>query len=174
MSAKDLVAVIIKLGGMALVVLSAINLSEFLPYLFDASNQYALVDIVSILVSRLVIPAGLGLIFLNFGGLITNHLIAGEQIDSGDNSYAQHLEQMGITILGVYLIFRTVSDAIAHAAYYYKLNEMVKSGELHGLTNIIPPDRFAAIVATGAEMLIALWLVLGARGLVAFFNRLRG
>jgi len=36
------------------------------------------------------------------------------------------------------------------------------------------PDDIAGVVSSLAEVLFALWLVLGARGILGFFDRLRG
>jgi len=164
MSANDLVKIIVKLGGMALIVLSVLNFSELLTLLLGNSAQYSTLVVVASFVVKFVIPASIGIAFLQFGGLITNRLISGESTPPSDMAYVRQLEQVGISLLGVYLLFISASDAVNHAAYLFRVRALVNSGEL--MASSMSPDTFAAVVATAAEIVVALWLILGSRGLV--------
>lgn len=79
----------------------------------------------------------------------------------------QDIEDTAIFVLGLWVL----AGAIPDAAYWGLFLQQVNQPGFAELT--LPPEQFAAIVTTGVELVLGLWLVFGARGLIGAIRRLR-
>ena len=77
------------------------------------------------------------------------------------------LEQVGLTILGVWFFVTGLVDAV----YWYMFAKTAQDAGFRW--RALDPENAGAMVATGAELIIGLALVLGARGIVGALRRLR-
>ena len=90
--------------------------------------------------------------------------MAGNELSESKPSAFFEIERVALSVLGVFLLFQTISDVVAHSTYFVHANGLSKKGELVG--SILEPDRLAAVVATGAEFMVAVLLIVGSKGLV--------
>jgi hypothetical protein len=125
-------------------------------------------------VAPIVFSLGLALALLLLPGTITNAVVqdAAAPAESPVFDIAR-VEEGAVALLAIYLFFRALSDAaywIARLKLYYL---MVDSRSIVPAPAPIPGD-FAGIVATGLELVLAVALFFGARGLVRLKNKIRG
>jgi hypothetical protein len=76
-------------------------------------------------------------------------------------------QTLGVICIGLWALSRAIPDAI----YWFTFLSMSFSGNA-GFGEL-GPDQKAGIVATGAEILIGVWLLLGAKGFAALLFRIR-
>jgi len=125
-------------------------------------------------VAPIIFFLGVALALLLLPGTITNAVIRGGGGAAENSSLDMaRVEEAAVALLAIYLFFRGVSDAgywIARLKVYYL---MVDSRSLLPAPALMPGD-FAGIAATGLQLILAIVLFFGARGLVGLKNRLRG
>ena len=96
---------------------------------------------------------------------ITNFpTISNEEIDSQDSD--QYL-QIGLSILGVYLLYYVISD-FASWGYY-----LLSISRNPGYELVLNPQQEADVFATFVELAIALPLILGAKKITKIIKKLR-
>jgi hypothetical protein len=78
----------------------------------------------------------------------------------------EQLQNVGFTILGLYLLFHVVSDLVSWAVIWF-VNQ-----RNHTLT-ALTVEQVASMIATGVELMFVLFLLLGARRITALLRRLR-
>lgn len=171
MNNRDLATTLTKLGGVALIIYAVLNAASYLPYLLGGTEEVPASTVVSVYVAKVALPALMGLLLIYFGGLLVGrHIptteVVPEKLDS--------LEKTALSVMGVFLFYYAATDMVVHLSYLYQLNRMIKSGVQTSLEEEMDADLFAAMVATGFEIIFALWLILGSAGLVNMFNRVRG
>lgn len=170
MNNQDLATTLTKLGGVALIVYSLINAASYLPYLLGGTEEVPASTVISVYFAKVALPALIGLLFIYFGGLLVGRKmpatkVAPEKLES--------LEKTALSVMGVYLFYYAATDMVVHLSYLYQVNRMIKSGVQTSFEEEMDADLFAAMVATGFEIVFALWLILGSAGLVNMFNRFR-
>lgn len=163
-----------KAVGIWLVAYALIGLSDRIPYFFSqydpALSVWGYLVVGSLPV---VVPALAGVALFLFPATISNKIVRGEQLLS-ENDVFFEMERVVLSAIGVFLLFRTLSDAVHHSVYFYYAKQQANSGIFSGSARALEPEALAAIVATAAEFGVALWLVVGSAGLVRAFNKLRG
>lgn len=167
---KDISILLVKITGVWLIIYAVIGLATNIAYIF---NEFSLPWWEYILLASLpiVVPAFIGLAFFTFPATVTNKIVGGEKLSESPPAVFFDIERVALSVLGVFLLFRTVSDAVAHVTYLVTANQLQKAGEWFG---VLDPERVAAIVATAAEFIFAVWLIFGSTGLVLMFNKIRG
>lgn len=172
MNSKELTFLLIKVAGAALIVFSIIKLSQTVPYFF--SEKYTLSEITILAVSNSIIPVVFGLLLMFFPSTISSKVIGKQDNTALNNEYMFELEQIALSVLGVYLLFITISDITAHAVYIIEANKMIASGKLPGTTAVLGPERYGLLFATGIEFIMSIWLIFGSKGMVKLIRNIRG
>jgi hypothetical protein len=87
--------------------------------------------------------------------------------EPGNPIRLEEWQTLGVICIGLWGLCRAIPDAI----YWSTFLNVSFSGDAG--VSALGPDHKAGIVATGAEILISTWLLLGARGFAALLFRIR-
>lgn len=74
---------------------------------------------------------------------------------------------VGLTLLGVWVLAYAVPDAIFWATFFWMVH---RSGDMYAAWT---PEQIANVVSTGAQLVLAAWLILGSSGIKRMIFRLR-
>ena len=171
MNNQDLATTITKLGGVALIIISILNAASYIPYLVIRPEALWTTNFISAYLSKIILPALIGLGLIYFGGTLIRRHIPDTQVMQ-ENLAA--LEKTALSVMGVLLLYYALGDMIVHLTQLYKANAMIKSGVPIHIEDQMGADTFSVIVATVFEIAFSLWLILGSGGMVNLFNRFRG
>lgn len=174
MDHKALSSLLIKLAG-AFIVINA--LSDFPKYFAHIMSMrgHGLPLWVPFVggILPVVIPILVGLGMFMFPSTITNRVIHTSAEQENLIHATPHLEAAAFSVLGVYLLFRAIADATYHFSKFKLYEKLILKEPLYVGAHLMP-EEFANLVTTGMEFLLAICLMLGARGLVRLKNRIRG
>jgi len=145
-------------------------MAQYAPYLIGDSSSYKPIDVIAIFVGYVFFPFLFGIIFIRFGGLIARKLLPS---DENAESNCDDLERSGITVLGVFLLYRALSDSALHFGTIYQANQLLKNSMAPPDITLVNPDQYGAILATAIEFAFSLWLVFGSKGLVNLLRAFR-
>ncbi|TMH37945.1 MAG: hypothetical protein E6H56_16605 [Betaproteobacteria bacterium] len=176
MDHRALAALIIRVAGL-LVIVSAITYAtkSFGPFFVADTVQKVGVELLlaSAFVS-VVIPIALGLVLVYFPGMITTRVLRIEGLESGSESDTKALQRVAFTTIGLWLTLYAVIDAVyfySRARLYFRFfQDMPAYSKLPPLS----PDDFGGLLASGLQLIIGLWLLIGNRAIVNVLTRLRG
>ena len=181
MDYKDLTAILIKTAAAVLlfwflaalpasIVTAAITLKNPAMY-----QQYA--DIApALVILSILLPNLLGLLvalsIFMFPRSVGNKLVQGAPL-SRQPQLLDNLQYVALRLIGFFYLYRCVVDLVFYLARVY-----VRSSQYMDTGSPVPgawsPDDIAGIASTGVEILLAFWLILGARGIIGIFDRIRG
>jgi hypothetical protein len=166
----SIVRLIVKLFGVGLVVYGAVTLSVYLPSILLQTQRWDETTTALVLsyIMPLVTPFLVGALLWFFPATIANTVIrdtpSAKEIKA---DWSFELERVGVSLLGLYLLYRGVSDIIfqmvAHRARVAILGDVRA-----------PDDYSALIAATIAELVIAILFVVQSRGIVNLLRKTRG
>lgn len=165
---NDLTRLLIKISGAVIIIFVLISIPGYVAFYFSLrleDDSFWLFFIYSII--PVIIPIGGGLLMLYFPGMIANKLINGSQSEVIAEHDIEPIQSIAFGVLGLYLLFRVISDLTYNFSYLY-LNQ-----KAYGLSNISDIDTYARIIATAFELLFALYLLFGAKGLSKMINKFR-
>lgn len=164
---KNAVRLVLKLFGLGLLVYAVTSLATFLPPLLAGRHGTELEVVVSYF-APMVVPVLLGTFLWFFPSPVANTIVrfdpASKSLEAG---WAPELESIGVALLGLFLLYRAVSDLV-----YYVMDHQAKVAMLG---NVRAPDDFNALItATIVELVFALILILRAKGIVSLLRKARG
>lgn len=174
MQTRDFSTALLKLGGVWLVVQAMIALGKLLPAFFldEVNSEWIVMNILS----QSFVPLIAGGFLLIAGAHISDRFIPKSKGESAAG-HSECFEVIGITVLGLFLLFGVISDIVFHLAYIDLISQELNYGASYRETfsemALSNPDKRAAIIATGAEFFVVMWFVLGARGIVSILKILR-
>ena len=163
---NNLVRMIVKLSGVGLIVYGALTLALYLPALFMFQRQD---DIGGTLpyVLTLIAPFLIGSFLWWFPAKVTNSIIRFDHSTEPKTGWSEEFERVGVSLLGLYLFFRGVSDAIYHLSMHRAKTEALGYGGA--------PSEFPALMAaTVVEIVLAIFFMLRSRGVVSLLKKARG
>jgi hypothetical protein len=162
---SSIVRLAVKLFGMALVAYGAITLSSYLPSVFAERNWREKESIVWVAYFLpLAVPILFGLLLWFFPATVANTVIRSKlPAKTGKNDFARDLEQIGVSLLGLFLLYQALSDIIYHVTFRALIGRVR-----------VPDDFLALMAATTVEFVLALIFVFKARGVVNLMQRMRG
>ncbi|MHB8790780.1 MAG: hypothetical protein ACYDBT_12960 [Desulfobulbaceae bacterium] len=170
MDAKTLSNLLIKVGGMLIIVLSISNIHSYVSA-YSQYNERSVALFVSFVVIPNILPLLLGLFLFTRPGAISNRIVQ----DNLDNEALPsttpllQIEQICLSTLGFYLLFQSVSGLFFHTAAFIQAKSNTNfPGDIPN-SLILTPE----FIATLAELFFSLWLILKVRGIVHFINQLR-
>lgn len=164
---RSIVRLILKLTGIVLMVYGVVLLASWLPtaLLFISDSEPPFQDIV--MLSSPLIVVIVGLILWLYPAPVTNTLLQkGTAEDDANQTWPAKLERIGISLLGLWLLYRAISDLIYRLMVYRARQDspLYPSGY----------SEFPAyMTATLAELVFALFLIFGARGISRLLHKLR-
>jgi hypothetical protein len=166
LTSHQLVALLVRLFAVAL----AINLIQTVGVLLAEYTSWQIREAGFYLISPLIAQAVLIVLLWLFPTIVARSLIPPANVDL---SHADLLESraysVGFVLLGFCLLFYAISDA----AYWYGMWVFSELEDLRYVGSVFTYSDKAAMVATGIEVVLALYLVFGAEQLASIFRRLR-
>jgi len=168
---KHLSTVLLRISGLAFVAFALINIAGYSPFLISG-NQYSTEDVISIFLSNAFFPLLFAYILLCHTGFIQKSLKLQGDLNI---SKPDELERIALSTLGMFLVFYAISDLSYYFAELWKLRELQAAGMIINETDImlLSPEKHGLIMATLIELIFALYLVVGSKGLVTLLQRLR-
>lgn len=164
---RSIVRLILKLTGIALMVYGVVHLASSAPFFLSfISNSETPYQSTMMLIPPLIIII-FGLILWLFPAPVTNTLLQkGTAEDDANQTWPAKLERIGISLLGLWLLYRAISDLVYHLMVYRAQHNspLFPSGY----------SEFPAyMTATLVELVFALFLIFGARGISRLLHQLR-
>jgi len=124
-----------------------------------------------------LLPQLLGLLLALFVFLfprsVSNKLVAGAPLSSQPQFLAA-FQYAALRLVGLYFIYRGVVDVAYYVTKLYVRDAEQLMAYGRGVPSSWSPDEAAGLVSSLVEIVFAVWLVLGARGIVGIVDRLRG
>lgn len=171
MDYKDLTAILLKITGAALIFI-------YLPWL-PASIPIALntpFNGLRLFFELLPTLTGLAIAFVifKFPASIANKLISGPKLTE-NQAFVTSLQVVALRLIGIYHTFMAITDLAHHFSVAVLTPRMYKSfvgyaSPQSGWT----PELVGWTIATFIELMIALWFVLGAEGILRLVEKVRG
>ncbi len=170
---QRLAYVLVKIGGFALIIYGLLSTGEYGPQLLAQPENFTAGVVVSIFIGYVFLPIVIGMCLIQFGGIVARYLVPSlEPLENTNTSSA--LETAGIAILGVFLFYQALSDAVYLIASIYQNIRLIPTDVINKpIVELIAPQQYGNMMATIAEILFALWMIMGANGMVRLFNRFR-
>ena len=168
MDYRNLTNLLIKITGVALIAYSIIEIPAYISY-YISSQVDSFWGFIGISLVPMFVPILVGIVFLFFPATVTNKLISGDDETNTASIDILAAERIAFSTLGLYLLFRVISDLIFHGTSIYLA---LKAGTI-ARYNTGYQDPYALVVATLAELIFALWLLFGSAGLVRFVSKIR-
>lgn len=170
MDYKDLTALLVKIGGVGLLVYGVLQIPSLVSLLhFGSETPFKNFFVFGVI--PLIFPFLIGFWFLLMPSAVTNKLVKGDKLSASPPGFFFDLERVALSVLGVFLLFNALSDIAYHSAFILKGKELMIEGLFPG--EKLRLERYAALVATVFELALALWLIFGAKGLLNILNRIR-
>lgn len=163
---NSLVRLVVKLSGVVLIVYGALSLALYLPAIFAFQRQDDVGGTLPYVLSLLA-PFLIGSFLWWFPAKVTNSIIRFDHSTEPKTGWSEEVERVGVSLLGLYLFFRGVSDAIYHLLMHRAKTEVLGYG---GALSEFP----ALMAATVVEIVIAILFMLRSRGVVSLLRKVRG
>lgn len=171
MDYKDLTLLLIKIGGLVIVV----AMIGLLPSYVSAgivALETSWFAFFTVAILPLLFPLLAGILMLVFPSTIGNRIIPAEKLSELPTTYLPQLEQLAMTLLGIYLLFKAISDLVLNLSKLFWAHHLINIGELRA-SNYLFPDTVGYLAATVVEGAIAIWLIIGSSGILAFVRKFR-
>jgi hypothetical protein len=166
MDTRSIGAIIIKITGLVMVVISIIQIPAYFP-LTGRGYSFSFGEMLGTAALGLGPLALIGLLLWFFPGTITNRIVSGAPAGSTPIDF-RPLELIALTVLGVFILAEGLVGAVRDAAVIIVMNRQSPAPAL------IPASIVGHIAATIAELAIGIALCVGARGISNAIERLRG
>lgn len=166
LSREDVVAVMARIFAVFLVVWSLRTLAQIIQLLSaDAMSAASLALAALVFVAPLLAALVLWVFPLSVATRLLPVMKSARPPLTGNR---EELEQVGLSLLGAWVLVYALVDAVYWAFLLQRTRHMGL-----GWDDAIGPETFAGMVATGVELVLGVVLVLGARGIVGAFRRIR-
>jgi hypothetical protein len=166
MDYRDITNLLLKIAGAVIVAYAIIEVPAYVSYYFSLRDG-SLGAFVGMTIIPMLIPLILGFGLLLFPETVTNKLLKGGEISTESSIDLEAVERIAFSVLGLYLLFRVVSDLFYHGTSMFALSRHVED-VIEAYAN-----PYALLVAAVAELVFALYLLFGAGGLVRLLAKLR-
>jgi len=163
---SSLVRMVVKLSGVGLIVYGALTLSLYLPAILAFQRQGDIGGTLPYVLS-LIAPFLIGSFLWWFPATVTNSIIRFDPSTEPKTGWSEEFERVGVSLLGLFLFFRGVSDMIYHVLMHRAKTEVLGYGGA--------PSEFPALMAaTVVEIVLAILFMLRSRGVVNLLRKARG
>ena len=167
MTHDELTRLLVKIAGAYVLVWAITEIPAFISYYFmlNLAEESALSFLgVSVIPFILVVMLGIALIY--FPGMISSALIKGER-DNKSEDNIKTLQLVAFRVLGLYLLFRAVSDLTYH------VSSLLLNKKEHNIFNTPDLTLYSNIFATSAEFIFAAILIMGAKNIIQLLEKMR-
>lgn len=169
MNSHDVLRTAIKIGGLLLLINTAVHASASVPLFLDQMKGSGFDFPVASIIATFFIPMLFGLALWLFPTPIANTIIKKDLPSKSEEKFLVGVENIAIRLLGLYLLYHGITDFALQYASYHQATEMFGKN-----VNFSGKERFAiSFIVTGAEIVLALALVLGAAGITNILRKAR-
>ncbi len=162
MKLHDVTALAVKIAGLVLLVILLSKIPEYVQSFASVEkSQYTISSLYYILPLLIVGIACLVLIFLPYK--ISNNLLFNSEVATNDSD-SNNLQIIAIRLLGLLLLFWSVSDAVFHLFNYLLLRNLADTSFQ------ISAYNYPLIIATGVEIVIAVIFLKNAKNISAYLH----
>lgn len=169
MTSHDVIRTAIKIGGLALLIYTAIQASSTVPLFLSQLKSSGFEFPVITIIAAFVVPLIFGFMLWLFPAPIANTIIKKDLPNKSEEKFLLGIERIAIRVLGLYLLYHGITDFVSHYASYHQAVEMFGKN-----VNFAGKEKFAiGFIVTGVEIVLALLLMLGATGIVNILRKAR-
>jgi hypothetical protein len=174
MEHKALAALMVRLVGFWELVVAVNSLPNAIGPFFNPEyvQKAGLFALIGGALFAVALPLGIGLLLINFPRSIVSGALRIQGVDMTADD-ATRLERVGVSLMGLWL----TADAVTSGAYNFSRWQLYKRmvvDQYAGATGpTIGVSEFAGLITAVLQLILGLWLLLGTRGLVSAFERLR-
>lgn len=169
MNSHDVLRTAIKIGGLVLLVNTAVRVSSTAPLFFDQMKSSGVDFPVASIIATFFVPMLFGLVLWLFPTPVANTIIKNDLPPKSEEKFFVGIENVAIRVLGLYLLYHGTTDFVSQYASYHQATEMFGKN-----VNFSGKERFTiGFIVTGAEIVLALALMLGAAGITNMFRKAR-
>lgn len=173
MNYRDISILAIRLAGIWLIAIAMVRIPNLAPYLVaDSAVPWWGQFLVTVL--HFLLPALIGALFFMFPATLTNKFIQGSDAPGGAPEVLAAVERMALGMLGVFFLFNVISDVAYHVVYAIRVGQLARDALQPSVSVLQDPEWYANWVTTLVELVVALWLIFGARGIQRLFVLVRG
>jgi len=169
MDYRELSKLLIKVAGMVVIVIAITSIpSHINGFLYQGHDTF--LNFIKWVLFPLSLPLIVGYLMWSFSGTITNKIIE-KNIEPAINTVAlKEIEQIAVTILGLILMFYSLSDIVFNIMYVLAENagHSIMSTEFR-----VSAENWGHIAGTLVEVLFALTLLSKTNGVILLLNKLR-
>lgn len=169
MNSYEVLRTAVKIGGLALLIYSAIQATSSMPLFLSQVKNTGLDFPVAYIIAIYVIPIIFGLLLWLFPAPIANTIIKKDLAVNSQEKFLVGIEKIAIRILGIYLLYHGITDLAAQYASYHQTAEMFGKN-----INFSGKERFTiGFIVTGIKIFLSLLLILGATGITNILRKAR-
>ncbi len=169
MNSHEILRTAIKLLGLVLVIYTVIEGLRYFPMMLDLiENSDGTIKTTS-QIAAVAIPITIGLMLWFFPAPVASTIIRDDLEVASKDELLAGIENIGIRLLGMYLLYHGISDLVAnYVSYSQALNMFGEQIKFSG------KERFtASFIATGVEIFLSLILILGAASISSLLRKIR-
>ena len=166
MDTRSIAAVLLKITGLVLIVISVSQLPGYFP-LTGRGYEFSIGEILATAAVALGPLVVLGVGLWLFPGTVANRIVSGAPTNPVIVD-GRPIELVALTIVGVYLVADGLIGAVRDAVLLIVMHRQ------NEVAPLLPASVIAHIAATVAELLIGATLCIGAKGVSRVIERLRG
>ena len=119
------------------------------------------------------LPLALGLMLIYFPNTVATHVLRVEGIEPKSASDTTFLERVAVSAMGLWFTIDALIDAVHAFSRWHLYRRFIEAEYLGASRPAIGPNEFADLITAALQLSVGLWLLLGSRGLVNVFARLR-
>jgi hypothetical protein len=176
MDHRALAALILRIAGL-LVIVSAITYAtkSFGPLVVaDNIPKMGIALLLASVLVSVVMPVLLGLVLVYFPGTITTRVLRIEGLEFGNDNDFKALQRVAFATIGLWLALYALIDAVYFYSKARLFFQFLQGMPSYSKLPPLSPDDFGGLVASGLQLIVGLWLLIGNRGIVNVLTRLRG
>jgi len=165
MKLEHIVALAVRLFSIAVAIYALRNAISLVPYFQEQGWGTASYAYLALMVGLLLLSVYLWYFPLTVSSRLVT--FKGDGIAEAKSASAKEIQDVGFTILGMYLLFNVISDVTYWLTIWF-------IGNRNSNIDVTPTaDQISSMIATGVELVFAVTLLLGAAGITRLINKLR-
>ncbi|MBD9393270.1 hypothetical protein [Acidovorax sp. ACV01] len=174
MDHRSLSRLLLRIAGVVVVVATLTSVPKSIVTLVVAAGQDADVSPLMTAVVASLVPLLIGLALIWLPGTVANWLVDDTVTDKSESDTAANLQAIALSVLGFYFVASALFDAVFWVARIRLYAAVIASNEAFAGMPPLMPDDFGSMVATGAQAVVGVLLLLGSKGAGRLLSKARG
>lgn len=169
MTRHEILRTTIKMSGLALVIYGAIQALSNLPIVLE-SMRYAEINMPALsYITVMAGPISFGLILWLFPSSVASTVIRKDLDSSSSDQVLLGIEIIAIRAMGIFLLYHCLSNLVSNSLSYKQAISMNSS-----FPGFAGTEHYSiAFYVIGVEVVMAIGLILGSKGIVNLFGKIR-